>query len=144
MNLNKVTRLIKGGTLSEENEIKAKRKRSSLTKTKKDLKREYMNKQFGFKDKKDIGKVSKNDNVNDKSIDEQMAEMEIIDERTYKEYKEENSRYYKRVLKSFNKTRTNLILKRQLKRSRSEEEKDLIRKEMKGNKREFFNEAFKK
>ena len=144
MNLNKVTRLIKGGTLSEENEIKAAKKQSTLKNDKKALKRAYMDEQFGFKDKKDIGKVSKNDNVNDKSIDEQMAEMEIIDERTYKEYKEENSRYYKRVLKSFNKTRTNLILKRQLKRSRSEEEKDLIRKEMKGNKREFFNEAFKK
>ena len=161
IDLNKVTRLIKGGTLSEENEIKAKRKQSSLTKTKKDLKREYMNKQFGFKDKKDIGKVSKNDNVNDKSIDEQMAEMEIIDERTYKEYKEENERKYNKTLRKYKSNRTyrksedqKSKLTRKLKDAQRKKRDNLIpelkakikliQQEMKGNKREFFSKAFKK
>tara|TARA_R110000822_G_scaffold74863_1_gene179815 strand:+ start:3384 stop:10547 length:7164 start_codon:yes stop_codon:yes gene_type:complete len=159
--LNKVTRLIEGGTLSEENEIKAKQKQSTLKDDKKALKREYMDEQFGFKDKKDIGKVSKNDNVNDKSIDEQMAEMEIIDERTYKEYKEENERKYNKTLRKYKSNRTyrksedqKSKLTRKLKDAQRKKRDNLIpelkakikliQQEMKGNKREFFSKAFKK
>jgi hypothetical protein len=161
IDLNKVTRLIKGGTLSEENEIKAKQKQSTLKDDKKALKREYMDEQFGFKDKKDIGKVSKNDNVNDKSIDEQMAEMEIIDERTYKEYKEENERKYNKTLRKYKSNRTyrksedqKSKLTRKLKDAQRKKRDNLIpelkakikliQQEMKGNKREFFSKAFKK
>ena len=161
MNLNKVTRLIKGGTLSEENEIKAKQKQSTLKNDKKALKRAYMDEQFGFKDKKDIGKVSKNDNVNDKSIDEQMAEMEIIDERTYKEYKEEDERKYTKTLRRYKNNRTyrksdnqKAKLTRKLKDAQRKKRDylipelkakiKLIQQEMKDKKREFFNKAFKK
>ena len=159
--LSKVTRLIEGGTLSEENEVKAKRKQSTLTTDKKELKREYMNQQFGFKDKKDIGKVSKNDNVNEKSLDEQMAEMEIIDERTYKEYKEDNEGKYNKTLRRYKDNRTyrksgnqKAKLTRKLKDAQRKKRDDLIpelkakikliQQEMKDNKREFFNKAFKK
>ena len=120
-----------------------------------------MDEQFGFKDKKDIGKVSKNDNVNDKSIDEQMAEMEIIDERTYKEYKEENERKYNKTLRKYKSNRTyrksedqKSKLTRKLKDAQRKKRDNLIpelkakikliQQEMKGKKREFFSKAFKK
>jgi len=149
--------LIETMDISDEKLEKARYKQSTREKEKGKLKRDFFDKNFGLMDKDKLGKVSKSKPDNGKTLEQELAEIEIIDEKTYKEYKSLSPRKYKRAESSLKRdltystnARETKKLNKEFKRARGVEEREKvqikinkIKKENSKIKRDIFNEEFK-
>lgn len=155
--LKKLKIRIDSGNISKEKLKQAKYEQSTLEKEKKEIKRVFFDENFGLMDKDKIGKVSESNPENEKTLEQELAEIEVVEEKTYSEYEEMDKRQYKRVLNSVKKNRNYAInskemkrLKLLLKKTRDAKRKEKIESkisklenENSKIKRDIFNKMFK-
>lgn len=155
--LNKLKILIDSGNISKEKLKQAKYEQSTLEKEKKEMKRAFFDENFGLMDKDKVGKVSESNPESEKTLEQELSEIEVVEEKTYSEYEEIDKRKYKRVLNSVKKNRNYAInskemkrLKLLLKKTRDAKRKEKIeskisklQNENSKIKRDIFNKMFK-
>ena len=107
-------RLEKPG-ISKEKTEEANFMKSTLDAEKKDLKRSFFDKNFGMKEKSELGKITQDVEDNGKTLEQELAEIEIADEKTYSEYERKKPYKYKAALITVKRNRKYLSNKRKMK-----------------------------
>jgi hypothetical protein len=155
--LKKLKILVDSGNISEDKLKEAEYEQSNLKKEKEEMKRDFFDKNFGLMDKDKIGKVSESSPENEKTLEQELAEIEVLDEKTYSEYKLSSPSLYKRAENTLKRNRNYSINKKEmkklnlkLKRARGVYDKENInlkinklKNENSKIKREVFNKMFK-